>query len=88
MEMMYSEKPCKQARRIVVNDKEYWWAYIKSKLLIWDNNVKTVISDTEFTGLTSDEIERGKCKKWFSITPSAIAEWIKEKYNENNMGSR
>ncbi len=32
-----------------------------------------------FTGISWDQIEKGKWKKWFSITPSDIKEFIEKK---------
>lgn len=71
-------KPCKQARKIIVNDQEYWWAFIKSKILIYKDNVKKVIDLSDFTGLSWDELERGQWKRWLKITPGYVADWIKE----------
>lgn len=72
-------KPAKGARKIVVDGKTYFWFYKRSKIVIWsDDGVKHVYSDSDMTGMTSDNIERGKWKGWFSITPSDVAKWIKK----------
>lgn len=71
------KKPMKGARRIVVNDKEYYWLYRGSTVIIWpDGGRKSVYSDSEVTGWPSDTIERGKRKGYFSLTPRDIAVWI------------
>jgi len=67
----------KGTRKIIVNGQEYHWIYIKSKVIIWKDDIKMIIGDHEITGLTPDEVERGKYKRWFSITPKTIVEWIK-----------
>lgn len=71
------KKPMNGARRIIVNDKEYYWVYRKSMVLIWtEEGAKYVFSDNEVTGLDNDVIERGRAKRHFSITSREIAEWI------------
>ncbi len=73
------EKPQRGARKIIVNGKEYYWLYRRSKVIIWDGEKKHVYRDSEITGWSSDDIERGKWKRCFSIGPARIADWIKEK---------
>ncbi len=73
------DKPMKGTRHIVVEDKEYYWLYRRSKVIIWAGEKKHVYSDSEVTGWSSDSIERGQWKRYFSITPVHIANWIKEK---------
>lgn len=74
-------RPAKGARHIVVNNKDYYWLYRRSKIIIWADEKKHVYSDSEVTGWSNDEIERGKWKRCFylSITPVRIAKWIREK---------
>lgn len=78
-EQLGDVRPVKGARKIVVNGKTYYWLYKRSKIIIWsDDGTKHVYSDSDVTGMTSDNIERGRWKKWFSIGPGDIAKWITE----------
>lgn len=73
------DRPMKTARRLIVKGKEYYWLYRRSKIIIWIDEKKYIYSDSEVMGWSSDEIERGKWKRYLSITPAHIAKWIKEK---------
>lgn len=74
------KKPAKGARRIVVSGREYYWLYRGARVVIWANGGKKyVYTDSELSGWSNDSIERGKWKKYFSITPKDIADWISEK---------
>ncbi len=53
------DKPIKAARRLTVKGREYYWLYRRSKIIIWIDKKKHVYSDSEITGWTPDEIERG-----------------------------
>jgi hypothetical protein len=72
------DKPQKGARKITVNDKRYWWLVARGKIIIW-SDTKHVFDLSEFTGWSWSAIERGKWKRYFSITPKYVAEQIKER---------
>ncbi len=38
--------------------------------------MRRVISFAELTGLSWDEVDRGKRKRWLAITPELIANWL------------
>ena len=65
-------------RRINVDGIE--WRYHVGKSHVVANRVdgksKRVISFAALTGLSWDDIERGIHKRWFSIPPEAIANWL------------
>lgn len=65
-------------RRIVV-DSIVWRYHVGDTHVIAirsDDKMRRMISFAELTGLTWDEVERGKHKRWLSITPELIANWL------------
>lgn len=66
-------------RTITVNRRE--WKYKIGRSFIVanaiDNNEKRLDDLPTVTGLTWDEIERGKWKQYLHITPKMIADWLK-----------
>ncbi len=73
--------PKTKRRKIVVNDKVYHWSYNgKGRVVFWDeNNTKHVFGTNKVAKMNWDDIEQGQWKRWFSLTPKDIAEFIKEK---------
>lgn len=65
-------------RKISVNDVE--WRFKIGKQNVVARNAETgkskVINFHHLTGLSWNEIDRGKWKGWFSITPKQIANWL------------
>lgn len=79
-ESLENGRPIQGARKIVVDGKTYFWLYKHSRVIIWsDDGHKHVYYDSEVTGMTPPDVERGKNKKWFSLTPFAVAKWINER---------
>lgn len=77
--LLEQKKPAKGARKIVVDNRNYYWLYKGSKIVIWDEKGKKhLYDDSDATGWSNDAIERGKWKKYFSITPSFIADFIRK----------
>jgi len=74
------KKPIKAARKIVVNGKEYYWFRGRRDIVIWtEEGKKYMASESAITGMDNNSIDRAKRKKYFSITPKQVAEWIKRK---------
>jgi hypothetical protein len=64
-------------RKIVVGGIEYTWIYGQHHIVIRrDGAVVAKTTDTEVSGWTNDEIDRGTYKGYFHLTPKHIADWI------------
>lgn len=74
------KKPMKGARKIIVDGVEYYWLYKGGpNVVIWcSNGNKVVSSESDVTGMENDVIERAKNKRYFTVTPRDIAEWIRK----------
>lgn len=68
-------------RRIVVDGREWRWSLGKraGHAEARCGAVKIAAPITEVTGLSWDEVERGKWKRYFSVTPQQVADWIRSK---------
>ncbi len=64
-------------RKIVVGEQEFHYqvgrSYINIRL---PDGSRVTPSLPEVTGLSWDEVERGQWKRWFSVTPANIREYI------------
>lgn len=63
-------------RRIVVNDKEYYYRIGSSNIVIKREAESHIVDFSIFTGWSWDAIERGEHKRYFKITPKQIADYI------------
>jgi hypothetical protein len=80
LEIVDEGKQMKGWRIIKVNGKEWNWKIGSQNVIaknLEDNETRTA-SLEDITGWTPDEIERGQHKKYFSLTPKDIAEWLKK----------
>lgn len=71
-------------RKIVVNDKKYKYRIGRQNVVIVEDinegeENKIVVSFSELTNMSPDDIERAKWKRYFSITPKDIANYIETK---------
>jgi len=64
-------------RKIHIRDKIYNWKFIKNRILIFDPDGKKFIPTlSELTGLSNNDIERGQRRRYFSVLPSQVKEYI------------
>jgi len=72
-------KPMKGSRKIIVDDKTYYWLLRPGTVVIWDEEKKKHIFDlSTFTGWSWNDIERGYWKRYFSVKPKYVAEQIRK----------
>ena len=70
-------------RKIVVNDKTYMWRLIRNfVVIICPDGEKFPVSLSVLTGWSSPDIERGMNKRYFSVTPKDVAEFIKKEIDK------
>jgi len=67
-------------RKIIVDEKLWWWKFIKSKVVAYSDETKEkrVIDLSTLTGQSWNDIERGEWKHYFSVTPKEVEKWLKE----------
>jgi len=75
-------------RKIVVNNKTYKYRIGRQNVVIVEDinegeENKTVVSFSTLTNMSPNDIERAKWKRYFSITPSDIANYIKSNIKED-----
>lgn len=69
-------------RTLKVGDREYLYKIGKSCVVIVSSvgrkKVKATVPLIDLTGLNTYEVERGRNKGWFSITPKTVSSFIQE----------
>jgi len=66
-------------RKIVVNGKTFQYRIGKESVVFRNTHKKSFFADfSEITGWSWNDIERGMWKKYFSITPHQIADYIRK----------
>lgn len=63
-------------RKLIVNDKQYEYRIGKQNTVIRYNGKSVIVDHREMIGIDWNDIERGRWKKWFSIKPKDIVEYI------------
>ena len=73
----------KGLRKIVVNDKTYEWKLIRNfVIIICPDGQKFPVDLSTLTGWSNPEIERGMNKRYFSVTPRDVADFIKKEIDK------
>ena len=67
-------------RKIIVNNQQFEYKVGNGNTVIKYKGKGEIVSHTKMTGLSNNDIDRGKHKRWFSIKPSQIADYIKRNY--------
>ena len=65
-------------RKIVVDGRE-WKYFVGQQNVVAkaiDNDESRVIDFPELSGISANEVDRGKWKRWFHVTPSMINRWL------------
>jgi hypothetical protein len=71
-------------RKIVVDNCTYYWSYGDwVRIISYDRTYDRRVPISEVTGIPGPEIERGRWKKYFRLTPSMIASYIRRIIDDN-----
>ena len=64
-------------RKLTVGGQDYRYKVGKTHVnIVLPDGSRVYPSFSEISGLSFDEVERGLYKKWFSVTPSMLADFI------------
>jgi len=68
----------KNMRKLTVAGQHYEYKVGKTCVnIVLPDGSRVYPTLSEVSGLSFDEVERGQYKKWFSMTPSMLADYIK-----------
>jgi hypothetical protein len=73
----FKSSPLLPMKKIHTDEGVYQYQVGRQNVLLFDpKGTKSVIPLSDISGLSWDQIERGKWKRWFSVTPSMVRDFI------------
>jgi len=73
----YPKKPQKGVRKLVLESGIWWWRKGRNVIQLWGpNGFREVADIADVSGWSWDSIERGTRKRYFSLKPQQVRDYI------------